>query len=1167
VKNHCAPVHSGFRFLVLLLAIAGFATTAWAQGSFGGLTGGITDPGGATVGDVQITVINIDTGATSLVTSTADGTYVAPSLVPGKYRVSATKSGFKTVTQEGVTVSTATVTALDFALTIGTVGEIVNVASDAPHLETTSAEIGTVMPSKELLDLPISLGGAATTGASGRRQIQNFIYLTPGVTGDQWGTSINGAPGMSAQVIVDGVDMQNIGASGFIAESAPPYESVSEFKVQNTLYPAQYGQGYGVMNFTMRSGTNRFHGDLFEFFRNDKLDAAGYFSAGKNAIRQNEFGGTIGGPVLLPWYNGKDKTHFFFAWSGFRLSGGLPHAGLVTLPTLAERTGDFSDYPLPIYDPATTRPDGSGGFIRDQFPNNIIPPDRISGVAQRLIALLPPPDTSATFFNYVDRSSSPSSDDDWSVKVDHQLTSKQYLSGAFWRVNARTTINGPVAGELNPGLRVTPTSSYGVRVNHVWTLGGNLVNHAAVGVTHVIPTWATFLLDPRLGNQTLQIPGIPQDSHGFTEFHFGTGPGSVLQGGADYPFLGNSANQGYDPQLFINWVASDDVSWVKGRHQIEFGFEARRRTIAAHDQTLDAGSLTFNSNSTDLPDSPNFGSNGNSFASMMLGQVFSGIRAVPLPEQHFHDSMLAAYVQDLVKLTPKLSLSLGLRYEFPVYAVEDDGQMGLFNPTRPNPAAGNLPGALEFLGKGAGRTGTYNIFGTYTKSFSPRVSLTYQLNDKTVIRTGYGIFRLYPNYGDLNNPNALVFAPGFGATLSTSSTNQGITPAFNLDAGFPAQNITLPNFDPSQNNGGTVTYINSRSNRPAFMQSWTLDVQHNLPWAIMLDVAYVGSHATGIWSGVENINQVNPKHLSLGSTLDADINSPEAAAAGITPPYPGFQGSVAQALRPFPQYTTINDFYQPTGYNVYHSMQVRAQKRYANGLSFLGAYTLSKNIGIEPANTFGSWFGAAAQTSLNTFNQAAEKSLVGTDRTHVFILSWTYELPFGRSKRYLGGINPVLNQIIGGWQINAIQTYESGTPIAVSGGGNLSIFGGGNRPDQVSNNVRSNVSMSDFNPATDVYLNINAFAQPAPFTFGNAPALLPNVRTPANYNEDISIFKSFSFWRESTNLEFRAEMFNAFNRTNFAGPAADVNTPDTFGHIFAQANTPRVIQLALKLNF
>ena len=1154
-------LRSAGRFVlrVVLLAILAWEcpTRGWCQGNLGGLTGHVTDPSGAGAPEVSIKLTNLDTGEERPIVTAGEGAYLAAGLTPGRYRVTVAKSGFKTLTQEPVIVSTATVSTLDFILTVGEVNQSIAVSGGAAQLETTSAEIGTVMPDKAILDLPISLGGAATTGASGRRQIQNFIYLTPGVTGDQWGTSINGSPGMSAEILIDGGDMQNIGAPGFIAEQAPPYEAVTEFKVQNALYPAEYGAGYGVMNFTMKSGTNAFHGDLYEFLRNDRLDARGFFATEKNILRQNEFGGTIGGPVILPYYNGKDKTHFFFAWSSFRLRGGLPHAGFVTLPTMQERTGDFSDYPFPIYDPATTRSDGKGGFVRDPFVNNIIPPDRISGVAQRVIALLPPTDIAgAPFFNYIDRSSQPGSDDDWSVKLDHDIKHNQHLSGSLWRVNADAVINGAIAGELNPGFRHTPTQATGVRINHVWTISPALLNHASFGFTRVIPTWATFLLDPRLGNETLKIPGIPSDSHGFTDMSL-----------SPYSALGNAGANGYDPQLFKNWVWNDDLSWSKGRHQVQFGFGYRRRTIDCLDATLSAGSLTFSNLSTSQPNDPNFGNWGNTFASFMLGQVVSGIRAIPAPEQHFHDSMFSVYAQDVIKVAKKLTFSLGLRYELPNYAVEDNGVMGLFNPSLPNPGAGGLPGALEFLGNGTGRSGRFNIFGKYHKSFSPRLSLAYQANSKTVFRLGYGLFRLYLNYGDLNNPNALVFAPGFGAVPSVSSTNSGITPAFNLDQGFPASNVTVPNFDPALNNGGTATWVNSNSYKPAMMQSWTFDIQRELPFNILLNAGYVGSHTTGIWTGLENINQVNPKYLSLGNLLYSDISSPEAAAAGIKAPYPGFTGSVAQALRPFPQYTTVNDFYQPTGYNTYHSFQLRLQKRYSSGLSFLGAYTLSKNIGASPTNTFGSWFGAAGLTAMDTYNRNLEKSIVGIDRTHVFIMSWTYELPFGRRKQFLANVNPVLNQIVGGWQINAIQTYESGLPIGVGGGGDIPLFGGGNRPNWISSKVRSSVPMSSFDPAKDVYLNIDAFSQPAPFTFGTAPPRLPNVRTPATYGEDFSLFKRFYLWSEARNLEFRAEFFNVLNRVILGYPSTYLNNPATFGIISSQANTPRVIQLALKLNF
>ncbi len=1156
MKSNSTADRSGL-WLLLLLAIVSVPVLSWCQGSLGGITGHVTDSSGGSVPGTSVKIRNLDTGAETTVVATQEGTYFASGLTPGRYQVTVSKAGFKTITQQPVIVSTATTSTLDFLLAVGAVTESVTVAGDAPQLQTTSAEIGTVMPEKEMLDLPISLGGAATTGATGRRQIQNFIYLTPGVTGNQWATSINGAPGMSAAVLIDGEDSQNIGAPGFIAESAPPYEAVSEFKVQNTLYPAQYGLGFGIMNFTMKSGTNAFHGDLFEFVRNDVFDALGYFSAGKVPIRQNEYGGTVGGPVILPHYNGRDKTHFFVAWSGFQLRGGLPTGGLVTLPTMQERNGDFSDYPLPIYNPATTRSDGSGGSVRDPYPNNMIPASQISAVTKRLLALLPPPDfPNQTFFNYVDRSNQPSSDYDWSVKVDHQINEKQSISGSGWWVNASTVINGQVAGQLNQGFHNAPTNAVGLRFNHVWTASPTLLNRAGFGFTQVTPTWAVSILDPREGNQTLQIPGIPSDSHGFTEFHFNT----------VYPFLGNSSYTGYDPQLFKNFVWNDDVSWEKGRHQLQLGFEYRFRTIDCRDQTLTAGSLSFSSQSTSQPDDPNFQNWGNPFASLMVGQVFSGIHAIPAPEQHFHDNFFALYAQDAFKISKRLTLSLGLRYELPIYIIEDSGEMSLFSPTRPNPGAGELPGALRFLGNGAGRTGTFNLFGKYGKSFSPRIAIAYQLNEKTVFRTGYGIFRLYPNYGDLNNPNSLVFAPGFGATDAVASTNSGITPAFVLDQGFPAANVTVPNFDPSQNNGGTVTWINWKANVPANLQSWTFDIQRSLPFNFLADAAYVGSHVLGIWAGLENINQVNPTYLNLGNLLNEDISSPEAAAAGIKVPYPGFTGSVAQALRPYPQYTTINDFYQPSGYGVYNSFQGRLEKRYSNGLTFLGSYTLSKNIGVEGANTFGSTYGAANLTSLNTYNQKAEKAILPIDRTHVFIVSWTYELPFGRGKQVLGDVKPWLNQFVGGWQINAIQTYESGTPVSVTGGGNIPLFGGGNRPNQVSSHVRSSVSMSNFNPATDVYLNINAFSQPAPFTFGNAPAQLPNVRTPALYDEDVSLFKKF-FLGESRNLEFRAEVFDVFNRVVFGGPSANVNNPSTFGVISTQANTPRVIQLAMKFTF
>ncbi len=1140
--------------LLTLATLVAFGATARGQGSFGGLTGHISDPSGAAIPEVAVKVTDMDSGVVTTVLSTADGSYAVSTLPAGRYRVVVTKPGFKTVTQEPVEISTATVSTLNFTLPLGQVTESVQVTAELVQLQTTTAEIGTVLPEKDMLDLPISLGGVATAGATGRRQIENFIFLTPGVTGNQWSKSINGAPGFSQEILIDGIDVQTFGAPGFIAELTPPYEAVNEFKVQNALYPAEYGLGYGVMNFTLKSGTNKLHGDAFEFVRNDKFDARGFFASDKPPIRQNEFGFTVGGPVMFPRYNGKDKTHFFFAYTGFRLRGGLPTGGLVTIPTMQERNGDFSDYPFPIFDPTTTRPDGAGGFVRDAFTNNFIRPGKIGPIAKRAWDLLPPPDIPGTYHdNYVDRSNQPSNDTDWSVKIDHQIGNKHRLAGAFWKVNSDITINGPVAGAWNPGFRHTPTHAWGLRVNHSYNITPNLLNHVGFGLTPTQPTWTLWEVDKRHGNEILKIPGIPLDASGFPDLSF------------DQPglYIGNAQENGFDPQKYTNWQVVDDLNWVKGRHQLKVGMMWRYRTNTARDVDNTAGVFTLSQLSTSQPNDPNFSIWGNAFASFALGQVLSAYRQIPGPLQHFRDTFWAGYAEDAIKVTPKLTVNLGLRYELPVYVTERDGILSRLDLTKPNPGAAGRPGALIFLGDGPGRAGTRNIFGTYHKSIAPRASLAYSVNDKTVVRLGYGLFRLYPNFGRMNS--GIFWNSGFFLLQSIASTNQGITPAMTLDGGFPLPPFSLPNFDPAQNNGGAATYVNSSANRPARMQSWTVDLQRELPFNVMLDAAYVGSNTNGLWTGLEDINQVEPKYLSLGNLLNADFdcNNP---AAGIPCPYTGFTGSVAQALRAFPQYTTIWDMFQPTGYNTYQSLQVRLQKRYSNGLSFLSAYTLSKNIGVAGSDTFGDIFGGGGDHALDSYNRRIEKALAPIDRAHVLVLSWSYELPFGRGKKLGSNWNPFVSHILGGWQANSIERYQSGTPIGIRGGPSLPLFGGGNRPNWLNSNVRSSVPMDQFDPAKDLYLNISAFGQPAPFTLGNAPRYLPDVRTPASYNEDFSVFKSVSFG-ESRSVEFRAEMFDVFNRVVFGPPARNVNNPSTFGIISSQANDPRVIQFGLKLLF
>jgi hypothetical protein len=1142
------------RYFVVACA---FLASSFGQGNLGGLTGRITDSTGASVPDVSIQIRNLETGQESKAGTTSDGAFLASNLAPGPYRMTVSKTGFRTAVRESVLVSTATVTTVDFTLDLGSTTESVTVSGSDVQLQTTSAEIGTVMPTKAILDLPISMGGAATTGATGRRQIENFMFLTPGVTGTQWNKSINGAPGFSQQVLIDGIDMQNIGAPGFIAEASPPYEAVEEFKIQNTLYPAEFGGGFGVMNFTMRSGTNAFHGGLFEFFRNEALDSRTFFGGSRKALlRQNEFGGTLGGPVILPKYNGRDKTFFFFAYSRFELRGGVPVGAFVTLPTAQQRTGNFSDYPFPIYDPATTAPDGRGGFVREPFPNNQIPASRFSGVAQRVLPLIPQPDLPGFFNNYLSRQNQPSTDNDWSLKIDHQLNSNQRLSGAYWWVRGETRINGAVAGELNPGFRVTPTSASGLRLNHSYTITPTLLNRLGFGYTPTSPTWSRWLLDEREGNKVLQIPGISETSRGF--------PILTFAGPTPYASLGNSNNNGTDPQFFQNWSVADDMAWIKGRHQFKFGGSYRYRRMTVQDRRNEGGTFNFNALSTSQPNSADFARFGNPFASFLLGEVYSASAAVPAPTRQYNDQFLAAYFEDVFKASSRLSISLGLRYELPFYVREREGIISFLDPARPNPAAGNRPGALVFLGEGAGRTGSKEIIPGYNVGFSPRVAITYSLDRKTVIRTGYGIFRVETAVGRMNS--CQFWCSGFGLQPFYTSTDTGVTSAFPLDRGFPISPVSPPVFDPSLNNNGSVTMINGDANRMALSQSWTFAIQRELPFGINMDLAYVGTKSSGTWTGLSVPNQLHPRYLSLGQTLNASITSPAAAAANIPLPYPGFTGSVAQALRAFPQYTNIDDVYQPTGYNFYNSMQMRVQKRHSSGLSFLVAYTLAKNIGFPGGDIFGDVGGGGGARGIDTYNRKLEKSIVPSDQTHVLVTSWSYDLPFGRGKQFLSGAGGVVNAIVGGWALNAIHTYRSGTTIAVGGGPALPLFGGNNRPNWISPDVRSAVSMGAFDPARDRYLNIAAFSQPPLFTIGNAPPRMPHVRTPAFLNEDFSVFKNARL-TEALVLQIRGEAYNVLNRVVFGGPAANINNPATFGIIASQANTPRLIQLGAKFIF
>ena len=1106
------------------------------------IRGIVQDASGAVVGGASVQAMNLDTGQALQTVTTLSGLYVLGNVPVGNYRVEATLDGFKRFVRDSVSVNTATATDVNIILEIGEVTESVTIeGTAAPLLRTDNAELSTVMERKLMIDLPLGLSGKSTgAGASGRREIGQFTFLTPGVSGGRgWNRHILGAPQFTGQDIIDGVPFTLLESPGLTDRMGPPFESVQEFKVSTTMYPANLGRGVGITNYTLRSGTNQFHGNAFWFIRNDKLDASGFFNPSRPIVRQNEYGGNIGGPIR------KNKSFFHFSWQGFKRRGGTGALGLLTIPTNEFRQGDFAALTdpggnlIPVFDGNSTRPDGEGGFMRDAFQNNRVPATRIDPIAGTVMGMLPAPDRAGIVDNWVNRSSNPTDDDSFALKFDHALSDNHRLSGSWWYANLRIFRYSAWGNHpLDTGIR-TPTQTWSLRVNYDWVITPTLLNHLSWGYSNFrIPRTGNVLHDGNI----LDVPGLPDEIVVLPSFR-----------PAGYLAMGNS---GAGPEFRINptTIVSDTLTWTRGKHQIMFGGEVWLQNNTRRVNAWEAGRFDFRTTSSSQPNSPNFSRWGDGLASMLQGDVFQGFRLVGPITGLYEGDYFAWYVEDKIQITPKFTASLGLRYEIARPVREAGNIMSAMDLRLANPAAGGIPGAYVF--------GNDPIVpATDMTNWGPRVGLAYSVNDKTVIRTGIGIIYTQSNFV---NSGVVVGQPelklGYVAFDSPQSLDNGISPAFKLRDGFPPFTGQLPNLDPGIGVGSTAEWVNPDGARPPYTVNWNFNIQRELIAGIVADVAYVGVRGTGWPSNLLNLNQVPTSHLSLGGLLRRPFNDPEAAAAGISAPYPGFSGSVAQALRPFPQYNRVAVKAHPVGNSTYHSMQAKIEKRFSKGLGFLTTYTMSKNISDINANAWS----IQDPNPMDAERGYLEKSISPIDRTHTLVANWIYELPFG--KNATGGAGAALR----GWEVGSTIYYESGPPLRIVGGPPLPIFNGGNRPSRVPGvSRRTGVSKANIDPARDLFLNIDAFAQPAAFTFGDVGRVEPDMRGFSFYGTDLSISKRtyITAISEAFNIEFRAQFFNVFNQVVFQNIATNINSPQSFGRVRGQANQPRNVTLVLKINF
>ena len=1156
--------------LVLLLAIVPAAAQVSGRGT---IAGTVMDPSGAVLAGASVTAINVETGVQTSRKATDAGFFVLSPLQPGEYTVTARAEGFQTLTQEHVQVVALGTVGLNLKLELGTASQTITVEAAPPRLHTDDATLGSTMENEIYAALPLPMNGVP-------RDPTQFVATAPGVNNASTQAAgpstaaFNGGQTYHNEVYLEGMPLTSAGTQGdtrYLA-FAVSVDAVEQFQVETNGTKAQY-EGQGVENYVLKSGTNAFHGSAFEYFRNTDLDARGFFPATRPADHQNEFGGLLGGPIK------RNKIFFFGNYDGYRyLSGSTPV--LQSIPTLAERTGDFSGLPAAqvIYDPASQ---SCAGAIctRTPFPANLIPSRQISAISKSLASYLPNPTNSNIQNNYL--ASLPIQVNTYSFtgKIDANLSARHRFFGFFanghYATNFTGSLNQTGAGVLpepyTQGRIVEEAVKMG-QLHDTYTLTPAVLNQLSLSYNRI---WIPLSNPTTAGAypQKAGIKGLPPSvvQLTFPDINFsGTNSPGGWQG-TNAHFFNEAAN---------TFSVQDNLMWVHGKHALVYGFQFQ----ALQDNENFALVASFNYNSVQTQGYNATGTllsaTGNAYASYLLGAVnSSGVSQNAIGETGGRYRTYAAYVQDDWKVSQRLTLNLGLRWDYfgPFYEVNN--LMSFFNPNLANPAAAGHSGALQFAGEGADSCHCRNPVNSHYKNFGPRLGAAYRLSEKTVLRAGFGI--MYAHLGGVggrNNSRQGLSQLGFNATNSATSPGNN-APAYYWENGVPPIAVAPPFIDPSYGTGFITSNPTGVQNpvygdpitggKPAYYENWHFGIQRLLTANTTLGVVYsasMGKFLAGPGNGGgSSINVAPLKYLALGSLLTATADSNNIAAAqrifpGVAMPFPNFVGTIGQMLRPFPQYGTISSPWSDVGQSNYQGLQATFTQRFAKGLAFQGGYTFSKEIDNLLAST------------RNPFDYSLEKSRGSIDHRHVFTTSLAYDLPFGRGKSLNPG-NAVARALVSGWKISGVFVFSSGAPLALTGtacnaGGILGTCIPSYNP-AFQGAVRIHGSYGDGNvlgSSPTSYLDRTAFTAPPPYTVGNLPRTgVYGLNAPYNSAIDVSVRRDFVI-RENVKLAFYAAAFNIDNVVRFAAPGIN---PDqgSFGTLTSQQNQPRRLQLSGRIMF
>ena len=1175
LKNHLV--------VLTVLLLVGVSVPALAQeGGVGGITGTVSDPTGAVIPDMTVTATHEGTGISRQAVTGGTGIYLLTTLQIGEYTVRVTAPGFKTYEATDVRVVSSETVPFDIQLEVGDVTETVTVEATIATLDTTTETVGTTRTVEEIERLPIPLVGNSSRSAISLYRTVAGVNFQPLESGGQdfmvfSRSQVNGGMSGTFGYQIDGVEAGTGEAESAEDFISPMPEAIAEFRIEANADSTTGFNGGVSVQMTTKSGTNEFHGSVFWYNRNDFVGSRNVFNqSGETAPdKQNDAGFVVGGPII------KNKTFFFTAFDIYRFrQAAVSTSGTAfsttTLATQLMRQGDFSELltrddgdPRPIFDPLTTRSStGPGGdlvFTRTMFPGNVIPSSRLSSISQTLQTKIDPPNRAGTVQNWQGQADITMVDiDKWLGKIDHHINENHRFSISYEatitpflpEVSGQSghsfIAGGPgyLAPEVDTGF-IDDRDSYRYRFNYMWTVSPTMLFTFRGGMT-------------RNPDRILEAfpfgEGVPREQ-------FGCDAGWRGPFTCEAPRVNPEGFAGFGPPFNLDFILvlsqktpfNVNLSWFKGSHNLKFGVDAWFLPFGWTNTIGRTGEFNFTNRMTGQPGDP---STGSGWASYMLGEVDSASITSPVDGRGRADAW-AIYFQDQWRMTPKLTLTAGLRWNYFTPYSELQDKISTFDPNLPNPGAAGFLGGLSVYGDGPGRNGLRTVNEKFYKAFSPHFGFAYSLDPKTVIRASYSLtfaphFQKY--FGSIGPE---VPTTGFNATLTDSEKDNGLTPAFNWEQGWQLTFPEFPEIDPALVNGSGITLIDRSESVPAYSQNISFEIGRELPHQISIRTAYVGnlSRRLATSSGAD-LNSIPLSLLSLGSLLNADISSPAAQAAGIPLPYQGFSGSVAQGLRPFPQYTGIGVYGAQFGSSTYHSLQTNFQKR-SGDWTFLVAYTISKQISN---NNFPGFIGFGGVTRQHPEVMNTARALLQKDRPQILAVSWVYDLPFGRGKKFLGGASRGLNYLLGGWRLSSIQNYMSGIPIRVSSGQSIPGGFGGIWPVRAGGPLQAN-SCGNVDPNSSggdrFYLNSGAFTAAAPFTLGDT-SLLPNQRQCAILQENVQLEKFFEI-TEDVRVHLGTLWQNALNRHWWTGLNTNTSSAD-YGR-FGSASPPRNIMFYLKVEF